>query len=125
MQVTGTIVKIKPTETIPSKTGGKDFSKREFWLQLADEKYPQTIPFQLSGDAKTDLIEPYSEGELITVKYNLTGRIWQDRCFGTLDAWNISREGATATPASSPAPIAVNNLPPSLAASGDEYSLPF
>ena len=49
MQVTGTIVKIKPTETIPSKTGGKDFVKREFWLQLADEKYPQTIPFEFVG----------------------------------------------------------------------------
>jgi single-strand DNA-binding protein len=110
MQVTGTIVKIKPTETIPSKTGGKDFVKREFWLQLADEKYPQTVPFELAGE-KTDIIDAYQEGQEITVEFNLRGRIWQDKCFGSLSAWRILKGGdgesttsSTASYSSAPQP---------------------
>ena len=137
MQVTGNIVKIKPTETIPSKTGGKDFVKREFWLSLADEKYPQTISFELAND-KTDIIDAYKEGQEITVEFNLRGRVWQEeKCFNTLSAWRIltpenagggSQETSSYAPKAAntpPAPAFERNVNEMLASAGGSDDLPF
>ena len=89
MELTGVIVKIKETETIKAKTeGGKDFQKREFWLQVPEGKFPETFSLELHGD-KTALIEPFTEGQEITVDINLKGKVSQDRCFNTLQVWRI------------------------------------
>lgn len=73
------------------------FKKREFVIET-DEQYPQTIGFELV-QTRVDLIEPYAEGELIEVFFNLKGREWQKdssssvRVFNQLVAWRISRIG--------------------------------
>ncbi len=71
------------------------FKKREFVIET-DEQYPQTLGFELV-QTRVDLIEPYAEGELIEVFFNLKGREWQKdsssplRVFNQLVAWRISR----------------------------------
>ena len=50
----GTIVKNKNFETIYAKIeNGKEFQKREFWLQIFNEKYPQTITSRQIGSVSS------------------------------------------------------------------------
>jgi hypothetical protein len=89
MELTGTIVKIKETETITAKTeSGKDFLKREVWLEIPDGKYPQTINLEFHGE-KTTLIDGHTEGQEITVEINLKGKIVGEKCWNTLQVWRI------------------------------------
>jgi hypothetical protein len=90
MELTGTIVKIKETESIPSKIeGGKDFLKREVWLEVPDDKFPQTINLELHGE-KVLLIDGYAEGQEISVEINVKGKISGDKCWNTLQIWRVS-----------------------------------
>ena len=94
MELTGTIVKIKnierPTPRIVSaKTENtKDFQKREFWLQVHDEKFLQTIALEFQGD-KVNVLDSFTEGQEVTVGINLKGRIVEEKCFNTLQVWRI------------------------------------
>jgi uncharacterized protein YuzE len=89
MELTGTIVKIKETENLPTKKeGSKDFQKKEFWLQIPDKQYTQTIALELHGD-KITLIDTFTEGQEITVNINLKGKIVGDKCFNALQVWKI------------------------------------
>jgi|688.fasta_scaffold1085957_2 single-strand DNA-binding protein len=81
------------------------FSKREFVIiESSNGQYPQTLLFQLVND-KCSQIEPYREGDLLKVYFNLRGREWQKspdsevKVFNTLDAWKI--EAGVAAPAMS------------------------
>jgi hypothetical protein len=67
MALTRTIVKIKNIEIISAKIeGGKDFQKREFWLQLPvggtpHGKFSQMINLELHSD-KVILLNSFTEG---------------------------------------------------------------
>lgn len=93
----GTLKVINPEQVISEK-----FKKREFVVEENSSQYPQVIMFQLAQD-KTSLIDGYSEGQEVTVYFNLRGREWtspkdgQVRYFNTLDAWKI--EAGAAAPA--------------------------
>ncbi len=89
MELTGTIVKIRHIEIISAKIeGGKYFQKREFWLKLNDEKYPQTINLELHGESVAAL-DYFTEGQEIIASINLKGRIVDEKCFNTLQVWRI------------------------------------
>jgi len=85
---TGAIHKIFPTE---NKT--ESFQAREFILTLPDDKYPQYVKFQLVQD-RCSLLDNYTEGQSITVHFDLRGREWvnaegQAKYFTNLNAWRI------------------------------------
>tara|TARA_B110000503_G_C6991315_1_gene347471 strand:- start:410 stop:778 length:369 start_codon:yes stop_codon:yes gene_type:complete len=88
--VTGKIYQINETQQVTEK-----FSKREFVLELSNNPaYVEKVIFTLMKD-KVDLIDGYSVGDTITVKYNLKGRDWTSpqgdvKFFNTLEAWSIS-----------------------------------
>lgn len=87
-KTTGTIVTIDETKQISDR-----FRKREFVLEIADGKYPQTVQFQTTGD-RCELLDSYQEGDELTVEFNLRGREWRSpkgeiRYFNTLDAWKL------------------------------------
>lgn len=89
MELTGTIIKIKNIEIISTKIeGGKDFQKREFWLKVAHEKYPQTVSLELHGESVAAL-DYFAEGQEIIASINLKGRIIDEKCFNTLQVWRI------------------------------------
>lgn len=76
------------------------FRKREFVLEIADGKYPQTILFQLTGD-RCEVLDDFQEGQTVEVEFNLRGREWTSpkgevKFFNTLDAWKLiaARAGA-------------------------------
>ena len=116
LQFSGVIHQIKETQQI-----SETFCKREFILTDNDENYPKFINFELVKD-NVDLIEPFKEGQEITVNFNLEGRMWTnpatdiERCFNSLKAWKIEAVANTQTPA--PAP---QSTPPT----GTEQDLPF
>lgn len=70
------------------------FRKREFVLEIADGKYPQTVMFQLTGDRCAEL-DKCEEGQTVEVEFALRGREWTSpkgevKYFNTLDVWSVS-----------------------------------
>ncbi len=72
------------------------FQAREFVIQT-QEQYPQFIKFQLVQD-RCGAIEPYQEGDMINVHFDLRGREWQDKYFTNLNAWKVERFGDNNAP---------------------------
>ncbi len=71
------------------------FQKREFVVEYIEGNpmYPQYVNFQLIQD-KVDMIEPFQEGQMLKVEFNLRGREWRSpqgelKYFNSLDAWRI------------------------------------
>ena len=76
-----------------TKQVSERFSKREFVLELADQKFPQTVLFQLTGDRCSQL-DNLREGEQVRVEFSLRGREWKSpsgeiKYFNSLDVWKI------------------------------------
>ena len=71
------------------------FQAREFVIEVADGQYPQMVKFQLVQD-KCNLVDGYSEGEAITVDFDLRGREWNGKYFTNLQAWRVARTDAAA-----------------------------
>ena len=108
------------------------FRKREFVVEYASNPmYPQYINFQLIQD-KVDLLEPFQEGEMLNVEFDLRGREWTSpqgevKYFNSLDAWRLSPVQQQA-PAAQPGFNAPPPPPPpgAIDASGlEEDDLPF
>lgn len=103
MQITGIIKEKKEEQQVSPK-----FRKREFVLtDNSSSQYPQHISFQLTQD-KCNLLDNFSEGETITVHFNLRGREWTSpqgevKYFNTLEAWKLDKQGS--------APIVENRQP--------------
>ncbi len=98
--VTGKIVNICELQEI----GSNGFKKQEFWVEETADKYPQTICFQVTRD-KIALLSEAEVGDEVTVQYNLRGRVWNDRCFNSLEAWSIRYEGQGSRQSASVEPL--------------------
>ena len=83
-QATGRLHKIFDTEEKSAS-----FSVRDFVIEVADDKFPQMVKFQLTQD-KCALMDQHSEGDEITVDFDLRGREWNGKYFTNLNAWRIA-----------------------------------
>lgn len=81
---TGTIIKIGDIETV----GANNMEKREIVIETGGE-YLQQIPFELLKQNVT-LPDQYSEGELITIHFNIRGREWNGKYYANLVCWKIT-----------------------------------
>ena len=82
------------------------FKKREFVVEMEDGAYTQLIKFQLT-QSNCDKLDPFNEGDLIKVTFNLRGREYtkdgRTSYFTNLDAWRLDKAGqeqAASAPAS-------------------------
>lgn len=120
--ITGRIAVLKPTQVVSDK-----FSKQEVWLKTEGE-YPQTICLEFHN-ASMALLNGYSQGDNVTIDYNLRGKEWNDRCFNTLQAWKITRVGGESQPQPTQAQQAINearaNNAPAVAGNDPNLGLPF
>jgi len=98
------------------------FQAREFVIEMEDGKFPQMIKFQLTQD-KCTLIDDYSEGDEISVDFDLRGREWNERYFTNLNCWRISRSDGQAEDAGSAAEPALKATPAATADFDDD--IPF
>ena len=74
------------------------FKKREFVIEVEDDKYPEFIKFEAIQD-KTDLLNSFAIGQEVAVSFNLKGRKWTDpktqevKYFNSHHAWKIEAVG--------------------------------
>lgn len=88
MEYQGTIVRIGEIQKVSDK-----FQKREFVVTDAAQSYPQNIQFELHQD-RCDLIDKFTLGQEVNIKFNLKGRDWtnpqgETKTFNTLQAWAV------------------------------------
>ncbi|MEM6766549.1 MAG: DUF3127 domain-containing protein [Bacteroidota bacterium] len=85
------------------------FQKREFVIEFVENPlYPQYVSFQLIQE-KCALIDPFQEGGMMQVDFNLRGREWTSpqgevKYFNSLDAWRVSTVQQPAAAAGDPLP---------------------
>jgi hypothetical protein len=97
MEATGKLRVIFDTKRVSER-----FTKREFVLELADGKYPQTVLFQLTGDRCANL-DSFQIGDEVRLEFNLRGREWKNpqgevKYFNSLDVWRIEAARGSARP---------------------------
>ena len=67
------------------------FKAREFVIEIEDGQWPQLVKFQLVQD-KCDVLDPYEEGEMVNVHFDLRGREWNGKYFTNLNAWRLEKK---------------------------------
>jgi len=82
-EATGKIKVIFETQTFPS-----GFTKREFVLTTGDGNYPQDLKFELIKD-KCTFIDPYQEGQEVTVSFDIRGNEYKGKYYVNLSCWKI------------------------------------
>ena len=85
-EFTGTVKHIMEQQTFPS-----GFSKREF-VVTSEDRYPQDIKFECVKD-RCALLDNVSEGQRVTVAFDLRGNAYNDRYFVNLSAWKVNPAG--------------------------------
>ena len=106
LKLTGKIYKVVETVQVSDS-----FKKREFVVET-DDKYPQLVKLEFVQDAVTKL-DGLSKGQAVEVAFNIRGREWTSpknevKYFVTLQAWRISTQQQSETPA----PMAATTEPP-------------
>jgi hypothetical protein len=104
------------------------FSKREFVVTTASDKYPQDLKFEIVKD-KCALLDPFEIGEDVEVSFDIRGNEYNGKYFVNLSCWKIQKAGAAApaqqarraTPsaAASAAPAGPEPSPEDLRSGGD------
>jgi len=94
-EITGKIKSISKEQIVSDK-----FKKREFVIEEADAKFPNTVMFELVQD-KCSLIDDSKVGDNVKVSFNVRGREWTSpkgevKHFTSLNAWKIGNAEATA-----------------------------
>jgi len=90
-ELEGQIDSIDDTVTFDS-----GFSKREFVVETVDEKYPQFVKLQVVKD-KCDGLDDYQSGDMVKVKFNLSGRkgkegtAYEGKVFNNNECWAMDK----------------------------------
>jgi len=85
------------------------FQAREFVIKT-DGQYPQFVKFQLTQD-RCQVIDPYNEGDMIKVHFDLRGREWNEKFFTNLNAWRVEKNATAEATAVNPAPAENGSFP--------------
>ncbi len=92
------------------------FQAREFVIEIDRESnYPQFVKFQLVQD-RCALVDPFEEGQMIKVHFDLRGREWNGKYFTNLNAWRLEKPQDQQAAAAAPPAAGDASFP----AAGDE-----
>ncbi len=80
------IGKIKLISAVQSFTRG--FTKREFVVTTANDKYPQDLKFEIVKD-KCSLLDSYKEGQEVQVTFDIRGNEYNGKYYVSLSCWKI------------------------------------
>ena len=89
MNLTGKVYKVLPLQTFHS-----GFTKRVAVIETEGE-YPQKLPIEFLKD-RTVMLDNITEGQLVTVDYDLRGSEWNDKFFLSAVAWKIDAKTSPA-----------------------------
>lgn len=96
--LTGKVKLIQEPQTFAS-----GFTKREVVVTVEDGRYPQDINLEFLQD-KVSLLDSVSEGQEITVSFDIRGREYNGRYFNNLVGWKIESAGSADAPAAEERP---------------------
>jgi len=82
-ELTGTLKVLEDTQTFAS-----GFAKREFVIEVPDDKYPQMVKFETVRE-KIDLLNSLSVGDEVKVTFDIRGNEYNGRYYVNLNAWKI------------------------------------
>jgi single-strand DNA-binding protein len=83
-EASGKIKLISDTQTFPS-----GFSKREFVVTTAHDKFPQDLKFEVVKD-KCSLLDSYKEGQDVVVNFDVRGNEYNGKYYVNLSCWKLS-----------------------------------
>lgn len=96
-ETAGKLKWIGSTQSFPS-----GFTKREFVVTTAADKYPQDLKFEVVKD-KCPLLDPFELGQDVQVSFDIRGNEYNGKYYVSLACWKIQTAGAGGSPkASSP-----------------------
>jgi hypothetical protein len=82
-EAAGKIKVINETQSFPS-----GFSKREFVVTTAHDKYPQDLKFEVVKD-KCQMLDAYEVGQDVQVSFDIRGNEYNGKYFVNLSCWKI------------------------------------
>jgi hypothetical protein len=86
------------------QTFGSGFTKREFVVTTAHDKYPQELKFEIVKD-KCALLDTFAVGQEVIVNFDIRGNEYQGRHYVNLSCWKIQpANGQSDSPAGQAAP---------------------
>ena len=86
--------KLKWIGTTQSFASG--FTKREFVVTTAADKYPQDLKFEVVKD-KCPLLDPFELGQDVQVSFDIRGNEYNGKYFVNLACWKIQAGGEAAS----------------------------
>ena len=81
-KMTGEVVNVGDVETFKN-----DFTKRTLVINVGG-KWPQEIKFSLIKD-RCELADGLSEGDEVTLSYNIRGNQYKDKWYVDLECWKL------------------------------------
>lgn len=82
-EAAGKIKVINETQSFPS-----GFTKREFVVTTAHDKFPQDLKFEIVKD-KCSLLDAYEVGQDVQVSFDIRGNEYNGKYFVNLSCWKI------------------------------------
>ena len=93
-ELAGKIKLINDTQSFPS-----GFTKREFVVTTANDKYPQDIKFEIVKE-KCSLLDQFEPDQEVQVFFDIRGNEYNGKYFVNLACWKIQAAGESAAPSS-------------------------
>lgn len=88
-EATGKIKVISDTQSFAS-----GFTKREFVVTTAHDKYPQDLKFEVVKD-KCALLDSLAVGQDVQVSFDIRGNEYNGKYYVNLSAWKIQAAGGS------------------------------
>ena len=122
-ELSGTVHSIGTQKRVTEK-----LRKLSFAITFTDSgNYPQFVEFELKNERIDQMI--YSVGDEVTVKFDVTGRVWQkdgeEKVFTTLTAWDVKGKASGHSAAAPQPPKPAAPTTPPAPAKDDSDDLPF
>jgi hypothetical protein len=109
-EAAGKLKWIGETQSFPS-----GFTKREFVVTTAHDKYPQDLKFEVVKD-KCSALDPYELGQEVQVSFDIRGNEYNGKYFVNLACWKLQGAGTSAgSPHEKSSSSATSSAEPSLA----------
>lgn len=70
------------------------FTKREFVVTTAADKYPQDLKFEVVKE-KCQLLDSFEAGQDVTVNFDIRGNEYNGKYYVNLSAWKIQGNGGS------------------------------
>jgi hypothetical protein len=97
-ETSGKLKWIGSTQAFPS-----GFSKREFVVTTAADKYPQDLKFEVVKD-KCPVLDEYEIGQDVQVNFDIRGNEYNGKYYVNLACWKLQAAGASSpNPSKKPA----------------------